>query len=136
VFNIVENPLILKIIMNIREFADPILKDLGKRIRHYRNLQDITIDKLAERCDPPLHYNYVGGVERGEYNLSLAGLLRISRGLKIPLEKLLEGLDVEYDKTEKEQRINDLSILLRSMELDQIDLVSGIAKEIVTAQGV
>lgn len=103
---------------------------LGKRIRYYRKLQKISIEELAERCTPPLHYNYLGGVERGEYNLTLLGLLKISRGLNIPLVKLLDDIDVNDNKSEKELSIDALLITLKSMDIDQIEFINTMAKEV------
>lgn len=34
--------------------------------------------------------SYMGGIERGEHNLALVNLLKISKALKMPASKLLE----------------------------------------------
>jgi transcriptional regulator with XRE-family HTH domain len=48
---------------------------------------------LAERIG--LHFTFVGEVERGERNLSLASLLRLAQGLDIDPGVLVRGLSPE-----------------------------------------
>jgi transcriptional regulator with XRE-family HTH domain len=41
-----------------------------------------------------LDRSYIGGVERGERNLSFTNVVRLSRGLGIKLSDLFEGFEV------------------------------------------
>ncbi len=64
------------------------LKQLGKRIRHLRKEAGHSQESFAFEVD--LHRNYIGGIERGERNVSFLNLQQIALGLKIPLAKILE----------------------------------------------
>lgn len=55
------------------------LKEVGKRIRHTRESLNWTQETLAEESH--LDRSYIGGVERGEHNLSFTTLCRITDAL-------------------------------------------------------
>jgi transcriptional regulator with XRE-family HTH domain len=63
---------------------------LGQRIRLKRLQLGLSQEKLAERAD--LHWTYIGGVERGERNISLLNIFKVSRALGISASRLLEGI--------------------------------------------
>jgi transcriptional regulator with XRE-family HTH domain len=69
--------------------ADPRLI-FGKRVRNLRLERRLSQEKLAELAD--LHRNYVGGVERGERNVSLLNIVKLARGLNVRPVNLLESI--------------------------------------------
>lgn len=71
---------------------DPSLKILGARIRHARKGLGLSQEQLALESD--LDRSYMGGVERGERNLSFQKLCAIARVLKKDLSSLTHGLPV------------------------------------------
>ena len=71
-----------------RKHAD--LKKVGLNIREARKEKGLSQESLALISD--LDRSYVGGVERGERNIAIVNLKKISDALKIPVSQLLKGL--------------------------------------------
>ena len=69
--------------------ADPRII-FGKRLRALRLERRLSQEKLAELAD--LHRNYVGGVERGERNVSLLNIVKLARGLNVKPTNLVETI--------------------------------------------
>jgi transcriptional regulator with XRE-family HTH domain len=60
---------------------------LGQAIRDFRVSAGITQEGLADRSQ--LHRTYVGGIERGERNVSFANLLKLADALGVRPSELL-----------------------------------------------
>ena len=60
---------------------------LGRAVRDLRSGRGISQEDLAHLSG--MHRTYLGGVERGERNLSYANLLRLARALGVPASELL-----------------------------------------------
>ena len=67
---------------------EPIEKQLGKRIRRFRETQKLSQEELAYRAG--VHRTYLGGIERGERNPSLKNLAAIARALSVRLADLVD----------------------------------------------
>ncbi|WP_234624610.1 helix-turn-helix domain-containing protein [Agrobacterium vitis] len=63
---------------------------LGENIRSRRQELEISQERLAEQAG--LHRTYVGGVERGERNVSLDNILSIARALNTTASDLMRGV--------------------------------------------
>jgi transcriptional regulator with XRE-family HTH domain len=63
----------------------------GKTIRQIREQKGLSQEALADLCH--LHRTYIGGIERGERNVGLLNLIRLSKALKVLPSELLQGFD-------------------------------------------
>ena len=66
------------------------LKILGERIREMRKVKNLTQEDLAHESN--IDRSYVGGVERGERNLSFDKLCQIANALGCDVATLTKGL--------------------------------------------
>lgn len=67
------------------------LTRLGKAIRSIRLKNGLSQEKLGFLAD--LDRSYVGGIERGERNVSFVNLLKVSRALGVTLSELVRVYD-------------------------------------------
>ena len=67
--------------MNMDSKDETIFKDLGKKLKHYREGAKLTQVKVAELAG--IHVNYYARIERGEENPTFEILLKIKKALKI-----------------------------------------------------
>lgn len=61
---------------------------VGKRIAKLRQEKELSQEALAELSG--LNKNYIGNVERGEYNVTLRTLQKIAKSLDVTLVELLK----------------------------------------------
>lgn len=64
-----------------------IKRTFGERLREVRLQKDLSQEALALACD--LDRSYIGGVERGERNISLINICKIARALGITSKELV-----------------------------------------------
>jgi transcriptional regulator with XRE-family HTH domain len=64
---------------------------LGKRIRELRSKYGFSQESFADHCG--LHRTYMGGIERGEHNLTIETLMTVAKGLEITMSDLLAGIE-------------------------------------------
>ena len=69
---------------------DPMLLQLGRHLRKLRENRGWSQEELAFKCG--LHRTYIGAVERGEYNLTLLTLRKITDKLGISLADAVQSV--------------------------------------------
>lgn len=67
------------------------LELFGAEVRHRRMMLGLSQEDLAGRSD--LHRNYIGGIERGERNISLKNILKLAQALETSPGELLKCFD-------------------------------------------
>jgi transcriptional regulator with XRE-family HTH domain len=67
--------------------GDKVLTNLGEAIRVLRAQKGLSQEALA--VDADLDRSYVGGIERGEHNLTVMNLKKISDALNVKMAALL-----------------------------------------------
>jgi transcriptional regulator with XRE-family HTH domain len=79
---------------------------LGKRIRALRRSKDLTQEQLGEKAG--INYKYLGAIERGEKNISVESLQKISLALGVEVVDLFDAEHQEQDAKILRQRITTL----------------------------
>ena len=69
-----------------RKSSNPVKASFGRRVRELRTKLGLSQEALALACD--LDRTYVGGVERGERNISLLNIQKIADALGVPAKEL------------------------------------------------
>ncbi|PJF39945.1 MAG: XRE family transcriptional regulator [Phototrophicales bacterium] len=67
----------------------------GQMIRTLRKARGWSQDEFAAYCN--MHRTYIGSIERGEQNISLKNIVKISRALNMRLSELFENFPDELD---------------------------------------
>ena len=65
-------------------------KRFGTTLREMRTARGLSQERLAEACG--LHRTYVGGIERGERNVSLLNICRIAAAIEVLPAQLLQDI--------------------------------------------
>lgn len=65
---------------------EQIQRDFGERVRKLRKQKQLSQETLALACD--LDRTYIGGVERGERNISLLNIYKIAEALGVGAREL------------------------------------------------
>lgn len=67
-----------------------ICKKFGDRVHKLRVAQGLSQEVLAQKAG--LHRTYIGGIERGERNISLLNIQKLAIALKLSLSEMMNDL--------------------------------------------
>lgn len=70
---------------------EPYAQAVGRAIRRRREGQGISQEELAHRAG--VHRTYVGGVERGERNITVESLNKFAAGLGVQPSEILRDIE-------------------------------------------
>ncbi|CAM4027694.1 helix-turn-helix transcriptional regulator [Paenibacillus alkaliterrae] len=108
-----------------------ILRMVGDKIREYRKAIGLSQEELGERAD--VHYTYIGGLERGQRNISLANLYKISNSLGISISELVD-IDNPKSHDAKDMVIEGILNLLSELNEDEVKMASDVLYRIFQTQ--
>jgi transcriptional regulator with XRE-family HTH domain len=63
---------------------------IGNRIRELRSKRGWTQEAFADMCE--IHRGHMGQIERGEKDVSISTLVKVSKGLEMTVSALLKGI--------------------------------------------
>lgn len=75
--------------MTSTKIADQILRRFGQKVRAVRKAKNLSQEALADCSE--LDRTYIGGVERGERNISLINIEKIAKALEVDIKDLFEN---------------------------------------------
>ncbi|CCC86039.1 uncharacterized HTH-type transcriptional regulator y4wC [Paenibacillus polymyxa M1] len=105
---------------------------VGERIRAIRKSKNFTQEQLGEKVGLP--QPYIGGIERGERNISLETLERILEALESTPDEFFRFYNDKYfseDERAKEEVIDSLNDLLSRRSIYDIQLIQQLAYNIL-----
>jgi len=69
----------------------PITISFGNRVRELRKSRGLSQESLADLAE--LDRSYIGGVERGDRNISLNNIQKLSTALKLDIAELFKDIN-------------------------------------------
>lgn len=73
-----------------KECKTPLQKEFGKIVREKRLEIGISQEELAERADlHNLHFTYISSTERGERNISIMNIAKLTKALNCAMADLM-----------------------------------------------
>lgn len=109
---------------------EDILQSVGSRIKIIRGSRGMSQEQLGDKCG--FHTSYIGGVERGERNITLENLAKIAEALHVEM-KVLFDFQMDDMTDEKEQALLEMTTLLRSLDIRKIKMTKNLLLEVLSA---
>lgn len=102
---------------------------VGDRIRSLRKAKGWTQEQLAEASS--IHYSYIGGVERGERNISLETLEKIVIALQVaPMELFRDELETDDDAKTHRMAVDEHMSMISSRSTEELEMINKINRVI------
>jgi transcriptional regulator with XRE-family HTH domain len=102
-----------------------LLKLVGTKIRDIRKQKGLSQEQLGELAS--FHFSYIGGVERGETNISLNNLDKIAKALDVEVYHFFSYVqhlhDVDYEKESIIKELLELMLKQNTSDLRKIRIV-------------
>lgn len=102
-----------------------VAKQVGDKVRHYRNLKGLTQEQLAELVDT--YGTYIGRLERGEQNVQLETLEKIADALQISVYALFNH--PQFDHLNNQEWIWQVVHLLQEQSTNEQEMAYRVLSE-------
>ncbi|KAF6577570.1 transcriptional regulator [Paenibacillus polymyxa] len=105
---------------------------VGERIRAIRKSKNYTQEQLGEKVGLP--QPYIGGIERGERNISLETLERILEALETSPDQFFRFYNDKYfseEERDRERILESLSELLSKRSVYDIQMIQQLAHNVL-----
>lgn len=104
-----------------------LINQIGKQIRILRKNRGLTQEQLGEMVQLP--QSYIGGVERGEKNISIVTLERLILALNISPAEIF---GTEFS-SEKDRLLDSIKVLLQNRDTQEIEIILKLTKDVLSA---
>ncbi|WP_367618647.1 helix-turn-helix domain-containing protein [Paenibacillus andongensis] len=105
-------------------------KHVGIRIRNFRKNRGLTQEQLGELVQLP--QPYIGGIERGEKNISLETLERIIETLKLDPSDLFNGYNFTDSQYENSKLLDSIHVLLKPCSDQELSLIKKLVQVVIS----
>jgi len=105
-----------------------IKKIFGNRIKEIRKEENLSQEELGDRAG--LHPSYIGGIERGERNLSIENIEKLALGLKVDIRELFPHIRHVENQSEKKRDKNFIVNSLNEMNTETLNFISLVIKNL------
>lgn len=109
-----------------------LLIRLGETIRDLRKLKGFSQEELGEKSG--FHFTYIGGLERGERNISLSNLEKVATCLSVNLSDLLraaESNDLKVLTSVHEAATIEITNTLKNLNDNEVLMFQNIIREVI-----
>lgn len=108
-------------------YVAELINQIGKQIRILRKNRGLTQEQLGEMVQLP--QSYIGGVERGEKNISIVTLERLILALNISPAEIF---GTEFS-SEKDRLLDSIKVLLQNRDTQEIEIILKLTKDVLSA---
>lgn len=104
-----------------------LLTIVGERIRYLRKNRGLTQEQLGEKVDLP--QSYIGGIERGQKNISMETLERIIKALEVEPSVIFEQKKID----KKDILIDKITLKLKNRNSTEVEIINNLIGDVLKA---
>ncbi|KEO84963.1 helix-turn-helix domain-containing protein [Tumebacillus flagellatus] len=109
-----------------------ILMLVGLRVRDLRKQRGYSQEELAEKAGT--HFSYIGGIERGQRNVTVKTLEKIAECLDVEVFEFFTNLHHDDEDAEKTELLHQITAILETFGVNGLVSARNILKELSKSQ--